>query len=334
MSGSSLLRHGVGLLVLACSSLAHGLDISLPTENRDLFRDDAGSFYKGVQTDAPGTSTGGRFGFSRSPLQWRDRTLYTEFHEGVDIAPVHSNRGGPPADLVHAIADGTVVLCDDEGLSNYGKQVVLRHDWPEGPVYSRYAHLRAISTEKGAHVQRGSQIGVLGWSGGGLPMEQAHLHLEIFLKLHDQPSLDEATGGIGHPLHPANCAHIDVAALLVAAEANPELEFSEHVKSLPIAFSIDLASLVRPDILQRHPWLTPTRLAETHGWKVDFTAWGFPIRFTPLASPPESPRVSMVKPREGRLSWHTRGLLGGESRAPTLGWRGKILLQLLFGNPL
>ena len=56
---------------------------------------------------------------------------------------------------MHAIADGKVVHANNiPGYSNYGRYVVIEHDWDGSPYYSLYGHLSEISATVGASVRR------------------------------------------------------------------------------------------------------------------------------------------------------------------------------------
>ena len=87
--------------------------------------------------------------------------VYTRFHEGIDIKPVHRNASGEPLDEVRAIADGEVVHVNlVPGYSNYGKYIVIEHRWEGSNYYSLYGHLSSISVQPGDRVKRGQPIAV------------------------------------------------------------------------------------------------------------------------------------------------------------------------------
>jgi murein DD-endopeptidase MepM/ murein hydrolase activator NlpD len=99
-------------------------------------------------------------------------------HSGIDIsAPI-----GHP---VLAAADGEVVWAG-YGLFGhylnrddpYGMAVSVKHDFGfEGkPVYTAYAHMRAINVKVGQHVRAGEQLGEVGATG---KVTGAHLHFEV-----------------------------------------------------------------------------------------------------------------------------------------------------------
>src|ERR1700730_18210458 len=103
-----------------------GMERGLPTDNDAIFRNDGPAFYQYIERDYHGEKStpweGGQYGFVRDPQQTRDGIVYTRFHEGIDIRPVHRDDNGEPRDEVRAIADGKVVYTSAvPGHSNYGK---------------------------------------------------------------------------------------------------------------------------------------------------------------------------------------------------------------------
>lgn len=310
------------------------LVLQLPTENRAIFERQPDFFYMGVDRDGKRVWQGGTFGFVRSPLLWQGGTVATQFHEGIDIAPVKRNAGGLPLDEVSAIADGTVVLSAPQGRSRYGNQVVCRHEWTGGPVFSRYAHLSSVSVTAGSAVKAGQVLGVIGHTGGALTMDRAHLHLEINLMLNetfDRSWLPQATVLDGEAkYHQANLAGVDAAALYVALREKPELTFPEFIRAHEPYFTVIAPADQPVDLLKRHPWLSGGKV-EARGWKVSFTEWGLPVRFEALDEAPEEPRVVWVRPFEGKHTWKTGGLLTGTGDTATLNAGGRGLMQILLG---
>src|SRR5437588_8185338 len=177
----------LGLMAVA-SSGAEPLNLVLPTDNDALFRGDGPAFYQYVERDYHGEKStpweGGRYGFVRDPVETSAGIIYTRFHEGIDIRPLHRDERGEPLDEVRAIADGKVVHTNFvPGYSNYGKYIVIEHHWDGSPYYSLYGHLKAIDARIGQTVQRGQHIAVMGYTGEGINQERAHLHLELNLIL-------------------------------------------------------------------------------------------------------------------------------------------------------
>src|ERR1700736_3602116 len=109
----TVLRSVVLLVVqVGFSAFGQPVNIILPTENRGLLNGDNAAFYQYVKRDFEGESKtpweGGQYGFVRNPQKFGTTILYTRFHEGIDIRPLHRDASGEPLDVVHAIAAGKV----------------------------------------------------------------------------------------------------------------------------------------------------------------------------------------------------------------------------------
>src|ERR1035437_238482 len=98
---------------LAASSEKATMDLVLPTENDALLRHDGPAFYQYIDRDYKGTKSkpweGGQYGFVRDPVATPKGLIYTRFHEGMDIRPLHRDTQGEPTDEIHAIAAAKVV---------------------------------------------------------------------------------------------------------------------------------------------------------------------------------------------------------------------------------
>ncbi len=101
-----------------------------------------------------------------------------EPHHGVEF----ENASGTP---VLATGDGVVVFAGEdkpalyspwEGF--YGNLIVIEHRLPEldMPLYTLYAHLSVIGVEEGEKVEKGQEIGEVGWTGSAIG---SHLHFEV-----------------------------------------------------------------------------------------------------------------------------------------------------------
>ena len=91
---------------------------------------------------------------------------------------------------VRAAADGAVVFAGKGGINSvygpplwadgdyYGNFVLIRHALPgiDGPVYTLYAHLSAVTIAAGQTVSSGQVIGQVGSTGNALG---SHLHFEV-----------------------------------------------------------------------------------------------------------------------------------------------------------
>jgi hypothetical protein len=53
---------------------------------------------------------GGQYGFVRDPVETAAGTIYTRFHEGMDIRPMRRDARGEPIDEVRAVAGARVFM--------------------------------------------------------------------------------------------------------------------------------------------------------------------------------------------------------------------------------
>lgn len=323
----------IRLAALCLTPCAYALDLSFPTDNTALFAADQARFFMGVDRKGERVWQGGTFGYVRSPLAWQGGTVFTQFHEGIDIAPVRREAGGIPSDQVRAISEGTVALCETRGQTPYGNQVILRHEWANQTVFTRYAHLSSVSVVDGEKVKRGQTLGVMGYTGGALTLPRAHLHLEVALMLQETMDLSwlpKHASDVRY--HPANMKGVDAASLFLAHRQRPELTLSEHISTLKPYFTVAVKAAGPVDLLLRHKWLADGR-QEAAGWRISFTEWGLPVRFETIDQPPDEPAVVWVRPFDGNHAWRTGGLLQGTGETAVLGASGQALMRLILGEP-
>ncbi len=155
-----------------------------------------GSMRQNVFMDTgTGRPESGMFGNTRKYANGAPR-----FHEGIDIAPVQPwRRNTLPTDVVHAIAEGTVVYVNTYkyNASLYGNYVVLMHDIAGfGQLYTLYGHLSrfAQGLRAGLRVKAGSPLGVMG-NIPDIPVGRAHLHFEIGICMsRNYPMIDPQHG--------------------------------------------------------------------------------------------------------------------------------------------
>lgn len=76
---------------------------------------------------------------------------------------------------VYAVEAG-VVVASLEAAGSWGNIVMLRHDGPDGSMWSQYAHLQRRDVLLGAVVAKGQQIATVGDAGGQFA---PHLHFEL-----------------------------------------------------------------------------------------------------------------------------------------------------------
>ena len=86
-------------------------------------------------------------------------------HEGIDIA-------GPKGTPIHSAAEGKVVF-SGWGPTGYGKMVIIKH---KHHLTTLYAHNSKNLVNKGARVQQGQKISLMGNTGRSTG---PHLHFEV-----------------------------------------------------------------------------------------------------------------------------------------------------------
>ncbi len=222
------------------------------------------------------------------------RTNRRQFHEGIDLKAIQHDRRGESTDAIYAFAGGIVRHVNRRsGKSSYGQYVVIEHPELQPGLVSLYAHLRSIpkSIVVGKQVAGGERIAMMGRTAGGytIPKERAHLHFEIgywlgpdFQKWYDRqpfktPNDHKSWNGM-------NIVGIDVWAFWQAMKKGEVRNVREYLEREPVAVTATIPRSSIPDILQANPDLM-TNIAlpsQLGGWRVDFTWYGAPLRFTAL----------------------------------------------------
>ncbi|MDX1439526.1 MAG: M23 family metallopeptidase, partial [Rubricoccaceae bacterium] len=161
-----------------------------PTENTSVLNGRPQYFYMGLDRLIGGRNEfsweGGMYGWVRNSRSTPAGSVFTRFHEGIDIAPVARDEDGEPLDVVLAIDEGRVVYVNSSARrSDYGRYVVVEYIWDGSPFYVLHAHLAETNVREGEYVDRGDQLGILGYSGEGLDRARAHVHFEINLMLSE-----------------------------------------------------------------------------------------------------------------------------------------------------
>jgi hypothetical protein len=258
------------------AATARALDLCLPTANDELLRPGSDTDY--FQPTVEGTVESGMFGCVR--------TNGRRFHEGIDIKCLQRNRRGEPTDPVHAVADGEVAFINTKpGLSNYGRYIVLRHNWDNVSVCTLYAHLSEVAAGLVVDqpVKKGQIIGTLGHSTNtreGISRDRAHLHFEINFLLNPNfhiwyPKRDPQAPPFGN-FNGQNLIGFDPAAFLRAYSADHKLNFAEYISKQPIAFTVLVG-------LRPLPWFTlhPEEIQPASGtpvaYEIGMTFWGMPV---------------------------------------------------------
>jgi murein DD-endopeptidase MepM/ murein hydrolase activator NlpD len=318
------------------------LRFGLPTDNDGLLSGRPEQFYMFVDRYTPAGQVqvweGGSYGFVRNPRVVTQGTVYTKFHEGIDIAPVRRDAAGEPLDEVRAVADGTVAYVTGSAkVSNYGNYVVVLHQIGKaGVYYSLYAHLRSIAAQPGVAVRRGEVLGVLGHTGAGIDRRRAHVHLEMGIVLSERYEL----GGGGVPVdngghgnfHGENLAGFNAGAFLAANHKDPKLMPDRFLQQQEVYYKVQVPNRGGElDLAGRYPWLRRPGAAGA-SWEISFTGPGLPVAIAPSATVVPFATVSWVKPYSGYHSWNTRSILGGTGNTATLSNDGQRHVKLVTGD--
>lgn len=318
------------------------LELVLPTDNRALLDGDGPGYYQFVDRTFEGQKStpweGGKFGFTRNPARVGAHLVHTRFHEGLDIKPARRDAKGEPLDDVRAISAGEVVhVSKISSQSNYGRYIVVRHDWGYGPFYSLYAHLNGTSVERGSTVNAGDKLGLLGYTGAGIDKRRAHLHLELAL-MWSTRFQDWYDGQFATPNHHGiyngqNLMGMDVAALFLAHAKDPTLSAAQFVLQTPAYFEVAIPGSATMEIVRSHAWLCSTELPKgpPPSWRISFTAWGLPVAVQPAQQTVAVPQVVAVRDSPISHSYHTRGLINGSGKQAQLTSAGLNFLRLACG---
>src|SRR5436309_8755158 len=322
------------------TSLSQGLDLVLPTDNDALFSGDNAACYQYVERNYKGVKStpweGGQYGFVRDPTDTAGGVVYTRFHEGMDIRPLHRDANGDPLDEVRAIADGRVVHTSlGPGYSNYGKYAVIEHHRNGSNYYSLYGHLSSIAVQPGDTVTRGQRIAVMGYTGTGLNRERAHLHLELDLMFSRQFEAwyntffrnDPNQHGIYNGM---NLAGLDVARLFLALRKNPALTIPEFLKDEETFYKVTVPKARHFDLLKLYPWMVAGgKRNEGSSWEVSFARSGVPLTISASERHVTQPELSYVKKSSIEYSHLTRDVVSGHENNAHLTNYGSQLMRLL-----
>ena len=319
----------------------HALDLVLPTDNDALFSGDGAAFYQYVERDYKGVKStpweGGQYGFVRDPTDTAGGPVYTRFHEGIDIRPMHRDSNGEPLDEVRAIADGKVVHTNlVPGYSNYGKYIVIEHHSDGSSYYSLYGHLSSIRVHPGDSVKRGQPIAIMGYTGVGINRERAHLHLELDLMFSHQFEAwhnaffrnDPNHNGIYNGL---NLAGLDIARLYLALHKNPSITIPEFLSGEETFYKVTLPNSHHFELPKLYPWmLAGVKRKEESSWEVSFARSGVPLKIEPSDKHVTQPELSYIKKSSINYSSLTRDIVSGHGETAQLTGYGMQLMRLLI----
>ena len=329
---------------LVCSTAMgenQAVDLGLPTDNDSLFSGGGAAFYQYIERNYNGVKStpweGGQYGFVRDPTDTAGGVVYTRFHEGIDIRPLHRDAHGEPLDEVRAIADGIVTYTNlVPGYSNYGKYIVIEHHWDSSSYYSLYGHLSSIAVQSGDTVNRGQRIAVMGYTGTGLNRERAHLHLELNLMLSHQFEAWYNTFFRNDPNHNGiyngmNLIGLDIARLYLALHKNPSLTIPQFLSREEIFYKVTVPKSRHFELPKLYPWmLTEGNRSEKSSWEVSFAQSGVPLRIESSDKNVTQPELSYARKSSVDYSHTTRDVISGHGASAHLTDYGRQLMRLLI----
>jgi len=342
----SLLALSIALMSLQRSAFAQNesadLDLALPTDNDAIFHSGGADFYQNIERDYHGEKStpweGGQYGWVRDPVETGAGTVYTRFHEGIDIKPVHRDERGEPLDEVRAIADGKVVYTNlAPGYSNYGKYIVIEHRWDGSPYYSLYAHLSKIDLRAGDLVHRGQHIAVMGYTGVGINRERAHLHFELNLMLSRKfqewynASVDPKDPNHHGIYNGINLTGLNIARLYLELREKPSLTIPQFLGEEETFYKVALPRSHNFELPKTYPWMLSADTAnEPRSWIVSFTRSGLPLKIEPSDRKVKEPELVYVKPSLRNAAFLIDGVAAGPASNAHLTDHGKLMLHLLI----
>ncbi len=323
----------LGFLFCSFSLFGQRLSLQLPTANDALFRGDLAGFYMPTNlTSRPPES--GSWGFVRNAREFPGKgRVYTRFHEGLDIRPVARDARGIPTDPVKAIAAGRVVYVNPSATrSNYGKYVVVQHDFGYGPICSLYAHLATTAVEVGQRVSANSILGILGSTGRGLNNSRAHLHLELNIVLSERYNEFINAANPHGNYNGLNLSGIDLADIYLKLRQNPNLNLSKHIHALPQHYRITTPRKTSGPlpIVRRYRWMGfGNHDKPSKSWEMAFTRSGFLIGVAPSNREVDKPTVTYVRSTRIDHRHYTIGRLTGTGSTATLTASGERYIALV-----
>lgn len=329
-----MLRHLAVFAALISS--VHALDLKLPTDNGALLVGDGAGYFQFVDRDFEGVKStpweGGQFGFVRDSRRIGQRIAYARFHEGLDVKPTQRDAKGNPVDDVHPILPGTVVyVTASAGLSNYGRYIVVQHDLPDGAYYSLYAHLASANVAAGDKVTHDNVLGRMGYTGAGIDQRRAHVHVELNLLLN--PDFDTWHGGNfrsanKHGIYNGmNLLGLDLQALYLAHQKNPNISISEFIRASESWFEITVPATSKMEFVSRYPWLRDVPTGPVGAWAIRCTRWGLPVSVKAAAQAVSKPTVTWVKEDPIPNFYNTRGLVSNNGQITSSGLQFANLLS-------
>ena len=316
------------------------LDIALPTANDAIYRGDGAAFYQHIDRDYKGAKStpweGGQYGFVRDPIETANGLVYTRFHEGIDIRPLNRDARGEPTDEIHAIAAGKVVHVNPvPDYSNYGRYIVIEHQWGGSSYYSLYAHLSTTRVSAGQTVAKGDVIAVIGHTGVGINLERSHVHLELNLMLshHFQAWYDKYSktdpnhNGIYNGI---NLTGINIARLFLALRKDPSLTIPKFLEDEEVFFKVTVPKSKNFELARAYPWMVRGDVSDRDpSWEVSFERSGVPLQVRSSSTAVSEPTLTFIKKSTVDYQYLTRGQITGRNGHGSFTQAGREMMELL-----
>jgi hypothetical protein len=328
--------------VLPAVPTSTAMTLILPTDNDALLRGKPEEFYMYVNRSFEGVESkpweGGQYGYFRGPVRVGGQVVYMHFHEGIDIACLKRSERNEPLDEVHSISDGEVVHVSDlAGASNYGRYIVVKHDWGEGPFYSLYAHLSQCLAKVGDKVKPGTPIAIMGHTGEGIDCPRSHTHLELNVMLnshfgewHDANFKDSPNRH--GPYNGLNLAGMDIGALYLARQKNPALTVAQFLKTQTVVWKAIVPRRGDIELAKNYPWIGENLDRPSPSWEISFTDGAFPLKINPSDETCTGPHLSWVKDNGVPHIYYTRRCVTGSGATGALTGEGIQYVRLITGD--
>ncbi len=328
----------------AFSFSADPLGLVLPTKNDAVFSSNPSKYYMYTDRNFEGVRSkpwdGGKYGFFRNQKRTAIGVIGTRLHEGIDIRPISRDSSGNPLDIIRSIANGTVVYINSASShSNYGRYIVVHHDWGYGPFFSLYAHLSETMAKTGQRVRAGETIARMGYTGRGIDKTRAHCHMELNMLMNDRfqnwYNLHYKSENHHGVFNGFNLSGMDIAALMNAHRANPNISIPQFLaETAEPYYKVLVPKNGNLEILRRYPWLgrDMNKSLGARSWEFTFARTGIPLEIRPSSRSLKFPAVTWVKPSKTNHSYLTASRISGSGTKATLTGSGSRYIQLISGS--
>jgi murein DD-endopeptidase MepM/ murein hydrolase activator NlpD len=308
--------------------------LGYPTERRELQAGNPEAF----MPTASGKPESALYGSVRTAKSGSG--LISQFHEGIDIAPLSRDAARRPVDSVYAVAEGRVAYINRApGNSSYGQFVVLMHPDPVGDLYSLYAHLAMVAPglKSGDPVRRGSLLGLMGNTpNANIPLARAHLHFELGLLNNSRFDrwfrAQRMTPDHGI-YNGQNLTGVNPLDIFAGCDSEGTFEFDEYLEQLSPAFELLLRSQKPLDYFTRYPTLWKGPPYDGRGMHLSVSEGGVLIQGRNLDAAEkkrlDKKRTVVAKVNESVLGRNGRHLIVHRGSTWEIGSNGRQWLDIL-----